>query len=180
MVIRPASTDDASAIQSIYAPIVQDSVISFEFQPPGVDEMRERIVQTLQQLPWLVSLDGKGAVSGYVYAGKHSERAAYQWSVNVSAYVRADCRRTGLGQRLYAALFDELTALGYFQAFAGITLPNVASVALHESMGFVPLGVYRKVGYKHGAWHDVGWWQKALRAPAQPAPPRAYRAAAPT
>jgi phosphinothricin acetyltransferase len=91
--------------------------------------------------------------------------------VDLSAYIRADSRGRGLGKMLYAALFDELTRLGYFQAFAGIALPNAASVALHENLGFEALGVYRNVGWKHGAWHDVGWWQKTLQAPAAPQEP---------
>ena len=120
----------------------------------------------------MVSEDDEGRVDGYVYASRHRERAAYQWSVDVTAYVRDDRRGQGIGKRLYARLFEELARLGYFQAFAGIALPNAASVALHESVGFEPVGVYRKVGYKLGAWHDVGWWQRAL----QPAPASASTA----
>jgi phosphinothricin acetyltransferase len=177
MTLRVATPDDAAAIAAIYAPIVLNTPISFEMEPPSVDEMRTRISNTLRALPWLVSLDAAGTVNGYVYASKHRERAAYQWSVDTSAYVRDDCRGQGVGRRLYQALFDELAGLGYFQAFAGIALPNAASVGLHEAMGFEPLGVYRQVGYKMGSWRDVGWWQKVLKAPvADPAPPRAFGA----
>ena len=177
MIIRTATPDDAEAIAAIYAPIVSDTSISFELEPPTADGMRSRVVSTLKLLPWLVSEDVSGAVSGYVYASRHRERAAYQWSVDVTAYVRADCRGQGIGKALYALLFEELVALGYCQAFAGIALPNDASVALHESAGFRPVGVYRCVGYKHGAWRDVGWWQRELQPPAdQPAAPRARSA----
>jgi L-amino acid N-acyltransferase YncA len=124
-----------------------------------------------------VSLDASGQVNGYAYAGKHRERAAYRWSVDVTAYVRSDARGQGVGRRLYRALRHELVALGYFQAFAGIALPNAASVGLHESVGFTPVGVFRQVGFKRGAWHDVGWWQWSLRQvtrvvpnPAEPQP----------
>lgn len=174
MSLRPARPDDAAAIAALYAPIVEHSIISFELVPPDAAEMRSRIEATLQRLPWLVSLDAQGAVNGYVYAGRHRERAAYQWSVDVSAYVRADTRGQGVGRRMYEALFPLLAALGYCQAFAGIALPNAASVGLHEAVGFEPLGVYRKVGFKHGAWHDVGWWQRPLQSPAAPQPLRAW------
>lgn len=175
MDIRTATIDDAPAIAAIYAPIVRETAISFELEPPTADEMGTRIATTLQRFPWLVSLDASDQVSGYVYASKHRERAAYQWSVDVTAYVRSDARGQGIGKQLYKSLLEELKTLGYAQAFAGIALPNVASVALHESMGFEPLGIYRKVGYKLNAWHDVGWWQRSIQALAQPGPPTAYR-----
>src|SRR6185503_12793179 len=160
--IRPATPEDAAAIAAIYAPIVRDTTISFELEPPSADEMRTRIGSTLRRLPWLVSVDDAGAVNGYVYAGKHRDPGAYQWSVNTSVYVRDDSRGQGVGRRLYQSLLDELARLGYFQAFAGIALPNAGSVALHESVGFEPIGVYQNVGHKHGAWRDVGWWQRPL------------------
>ncbi len=163
MIIRTATPDDAAAVQAIYAPIVRDTSISFETEPPTADEMRQRIIATLAQFPWLVALDDAGAVAGYVYASRYAERRAYRWSATVTAYVRADQRGRGVGKALYGELLAQLTALGYCQAFAGITLPNAGSVALHESVGFRPVGVYPAVGYKLGAWHDVGWWQLPLR-----------------
>ena len=178
MTIRTATPDDAEAVAAIYAHVVRDTVISFELEAPGVQEMRSRSAATLQRLPWLVSLDAGGEVNGYVYASKHRERAAYQWAVEATAYVRADSRGRGIGKRLYTRLFETLADLGYYQAFAGITLPNEASVALHESVGFERIAVYRNVGFKHGAWRDVGVWQKtlqALRTP--PQAPRAFAAA---
>ena len=171
MKIRAARPDDAEAIQAIYAPVVRDTTISFELEPPTVAEMRQRIVATTQ-LPWLVGVDEVGAVIGYVYAGKHRERAAYQWSVDVTAYVHAGHRGRGVGKALYAKLFEQLTEAGYCQAFAGIALPNAGSVALHEAVGFSPIGIYRNVGFKHGAWRDVGWWQRELQLTSVPEPPR--------
>jgi L-amino acid N-acyltransferase YncA len=173
MTIRIARAHDAPEIHAIYAPIVETTAISFEIEPPTVAQMRERVVETLRQFPWLVSVDDHGSVQGYAYACRHRERAAYQWCVDTAAYVRSDRRGCGMGTRLYQALFAELVTLGYYQAFAGITLPNDASVALHESVGFVPVGVYRNVGFKLGAWRDVGWWQKSLqplRTPSTPIP----------
>jgi phosphinothricin acetyltransferase len=177
MTIRVASPADAQAICAIYTPIVTDTIISFELEPPSVEAMQGRIAKTLETLPWLVNLDAQQRVNGYAYAGRHRERAAYQWSVDVSAYVREDARRMGVGRGLYEALCAELSALGYFQAFAGIALPNAASVGLHEAVGFVPIGVYHNVGFKAGAWRDVGWWQKALCPLAEPTPPKVFRAA---
>jgi len=174
MTIRLATAADADAVTAIYAPIVAGTSISFELAPPGIDEMRSRIALTLQALPWLVSEDAQGRVDGYAYAGRHRDRPAYQWSVDVTAYVREDARGRGVGRQLYRALLPVLSGLGYCQAFAGIALPNAASVALHESLGFQPIGVYRQVGFKLGAWRDVGWWQKALATTDDPAPPRAF------
>lgn len=176
MIIRTATPDDATAVAAIYAPIVAATTISFELEPPGVNEMRARIEATLKRLPWLVAVNDAGQVVGYVYASRHRERAAYQWSVDVSAYVHERSRGRGVGKALYGRLFEALVELGYCQAFAGIALPNAASVALHESVGFVPLGVYRRVGFKHGAWHDVGWWQRELKMVDQPAPPTLFQA----
>jgi phosphinothricin acetyltransferase len=114
-----------------------------------------------------------GEVQGYVYARPFRDRPAYQWSTEVTAYVGEGRRRGGVGRALYTSLFAILRLQGYVNAYAGITLPNAASVGLHEALGFVPVGVYRGCGYKCGAWHDVGFWQLELRPwPAQPAPPR--------
>jgi phosphinothricin acetyltransferase len=160
--IRLAAPEDAAGILAIYAPIVRDTIISFELEPPALDEMRRRIEATLTKLPWLVcELDRR--ILGYAYASRHRERAAYQWSVDVSVYVADGLRGQGLGRRLYAPLLGILADLGYYSALAGIVLPNPASVGLHEAMGFKPIGVYRNIGYKLGAWHDVGWWQCQLR-----------------
>jgi phosphinothricin acetyltransferase len=172
--IRIATSEDAAQIAAIYRPIVRRTTISFELEAPTVDEMRARIVKTLQRFPWLVSLDREGVVDGYVYASVFRDRPAYQWSVEVTAYVREDVRRSGVGRRLYGVLLEELRRLGYCQAFAGIALPNAASMGLHEAIGFTPIGVYRNVGFKFGQWRDVGWWQMALQCPERPDAPRAF------
>jgi L-amino acid N-acyltransferase YncA len=169
--IRLATERDAEEIAAIYAPNVTDTIISFESEPPTADEMRLRIEGTLERYPWLVC-ERRGRVLGYAYGGAHGYRAAYRWSVDVSVYVHEEARRTGVGRALYTSLFATLDLQGFYNAYAGATLPNPASVGLHESVGFRPVGVYRGVGYKLGAWHDVVWWHLPLRERvANPDPP---------
>jgi phosphinothricin acetyltransferase len=160
--IRWATEEDAGPFLDIYAPIVRDTPISFEVEPPTPEEMRRRIADTLVSLPWLVC-ERDGQLLGYAYASRHRARAAYQWCVDVSAYVAAGARRAGVARALYRALFGVLALQGYYNAYAGIALPNPASVGLHEALGFRPVGVYEAVGHKLGAWHDVGWWQLTLQ-----------------
>jgi L-amino acid N-acyltransferase YncA len=174
--IRVAQPSDAEAIAAIYAPIVRDTAISFEAEPPAPREMARRIAATLQTHPWLVA-EQDGEIAGYAYAGKHRDRAAYRWSVDVSAYIDARARRRGLGRVLYDRLIAILQRQGFHAAFAGIALPNGPSVGLHEAVGFRPVGIYKGVGFKHGQWRDVGWWRLELsEAPDEPAEPIAFAA----
>jgi L-amino acid N-acyltransferase YncA len=162
MIVRQARPDDARAFAAIYGPIVAETTISFEEVPPSEDEFRARIATVGETWPWLVGeLDG--TVLGYVYASRHRERAAYRWSVDVAAYVHADARGRGVASTLYRTLFRVLVRQGFHRAFAGITLPNDASIALHRSVGFELVGVYPQVGFKFGAWRDTSWWQRPLR-----------------
>jgi L-amino acid N-acyltransferase YncA len=169
--IRLAGRDDAEEIAAIYRPFVESTIISFETVAPEPREMADRIAATLARYPWLVC-ESEGEIAGYAYATKHRERKAYQWSVDTSAYVHPRYWRRGIGGGLYRSLFAVLSAQGFVNAYAGIALPNPASVGLHESAGFQPVGIYRSVGYKLGAWHDVGWWERALQnhetAPREP------------
>lgn len=171
--IRPATPADADQIAAIYAPIVRDTAISFETEPPSPTEMAQRITTTLETHPWLTAADGS-TVLGYAYASAHRARAAYRWSVDVTVYIAEPARGHGVGRALYGALLPTLKAQGFRSAFAGIALPNAGSVALHEAVGFKPLGVYEQVGFKLGAWRDVGWWQATLSdgvgVPAEPVP----------
>ena len=160
--IRLATEADASGVLAIYAPLVDETAITFDITPPTEDELRERLKATLSNIPWLVCTTD-GAIAGYAYAGSHHPREAYQWSADCSVYVHADHRARGIGRALYTTLFSCLRAQGFYNVYAGITLPNAASVALHEAMGFRLVGVYESVGHKLGAWHDVGWWHLALR-----------------
>jgi L-amino acid N-acyltransferase YncA len=171
MHIRLADENDAADIQAIYAPEVIETPITFETEPPSVDEIRRRLRETLALYPWL-ACEADGSVVGYAYATSHRSRASYRWSVDVSVYNHRGARGVGIGRALYTALLAILPVQGFVKAYAGITLPNPGSVGLHESMGFRPVGVYRDVGYKLGAWRDVGWWDLALQAaPAAPGEP---------
>ncbi len=165
--IRLANKNDAGQIQAIYGPIVSQTATSFEMEPPTVVEIRKRITATLPVLPWLVC-DRKGEVMGYVYAHLFRTRPAYQWSVETSVYVHPELRRSGIGRALYTSLLKILALQGYYNALAAITLPNLASQRLHEALGFKPVGVYHEVGFKLGAWHDVGWWQLNLQPKTSP------------
>ncbi len=165
--VRAATEDDAAAITALYAPIVNETAISFEKSPPNSHEVIARMLAT-PRLPWLVAETADG-LAGYAYASAHRQRPAYRWSVDASVYVDPGQQSQGVGRLLYEVLINEVRDLGYVSLFAGIALPNLASVKLHEAMGFMRVGVYRNVGYKSGSWRDVQWWHKVLREP--PVPP---------
>jgi L-amino acid N-acyltransferase YncA len=175
--IRDADPErDAAACAAIYAPNVEGSATSFEQRAPDAAEMAARISHYTASHPWLVAEDGGEAVA-YAYACPFQARPAYRWSASVSVYVAAGRTGEGLGRALYAELLERLRRQGFHSACAGITLPNPASVGLHESMGFEPVGVNREVGWKDGAWRDVGWWQLRLGPapagePPEPLPPQ--------
>jgi L-amino acid N-acyltransferase YncA len=160
--LRLAAPADAAQIAAIYAPFCLETAVSFETTAPDEGQMRERIGTLTQKYPWLVAASETGDVLGYAYVGKHRERAAYRWSVDFTAYLAPEAKRRGIGTALYRVLMRICQSLGYYRAFAGITLPNEASVRLHEKIGFRPIGVYRRVGFKLGRWHDVGWWSLDL------------------
>ena len=169
--LRLATAADAAAVRAIYAPFVRDAWVSFEAEVPSEAEVARRIAASAPAHPWLVATDAD-AVVGYAYASPHRSRAAYQWSADVSVYVAEGHRQRGVARALYGALFDVLRLQGMANAYAGIALPNAASVGAHEALGFEPVGVYRAVGYKLGAWRDVGWWSLRLGEGAAPDPPR--------
>lgn len=173
--IRAAESDrDAAACAAIYEPYVRDSPISFEAFAPGTDDFAARIASVWATHPFLVAERGD-EVAGFAYASPHRERAAYRWAADVAVYVAAGRHRQGVGRQLYGELFTRLREQRLRIACAGITMPNEASVGLHESFGFEPVGIYREIGYKAGAWRDVGWWQLHLgpvgAPPEEPLPP---------
>jgi L-amino acid N-acyltransferase YncA len=171
MMIRDADPHrDAAACAAIYAPFVRNTAVSFEESPPDAGAMVQRIASTQRTHPWVVAQEGDD-VAGYAYASSHRVRSAYRWAADVGIYVGDRHRGRGVGRALYDALLGLLAAQGFHVACAGITLPNPASVALHEAVGFEPVGVYHQIGFKHGAWHDVSWWQRRLTASAPVPPP---------
>jgi phosphinothricin acetyltransferase len=181
LTIRAADTADARAIRDIYALVVETTAISFELVPPTVEEMSARISKVTAQFPWLVAEVGDSVV-GYVYASAHSERAAYRWTVETSVYIEEGWRGRGLGGALYDELIGQLRELGYLVAIAGIALPNDASIAVHERVGFRRVGTLPSVGHKFGAWWDVGYWCLPIvdLLPVVPTEPRRWQRSRPT
>jgi L-amino acid N-acyltransferase YncA len=161
LIIRPATAADAVACAAIYAPFVTDSWVSFELTPPDASEIASRIADYSKTHRWLIA-DADGEVAGYAYGSPHRTREAYRSSCDVAVYVDPVFARQGAGRALYGALLPDLQERGYHAVFAGIALPNDASIGLHEAADFTPVGVYREVGWKLGSWRDVGWWQRLL------------------
>jgi phosphinothricin acetyltransferase len=175
--LRLATETDAAAVRRIYEPYVDDTAITFELEPPSTDEIRDRIRETLTDYPWLVC-EVDGDVVGYAYGGPVRKREAYQWSVESSVYVDSTAHRNGVARGLYESLLELLELQGYTTVYAVATLPNPPSVAFHESFGFEQDAAFEKMGYKHGEWHDVGWWSLTLRDhPSDPDPPLSLSAA---
>ena len=159
--VRIAAEADAEAIAAIYAPYVRETAISFDEEPPSPDEMRRRLVSARDTYPFLVFDDG-GRIQGFAYASAHRAKPAYRWSVETTVYAPRHLHRRGIGKALYTRLIDLLIRQGFHAAFAGIVPPNQGSVGLHEAMGFVYLGTFPEIGFKHGQFHDLGWWRRTL------------------
>ncbi len=176
MILRLATPADAAECLKIYAPFIRETAVTFETAVPSAREFATRIEKVLALAPWLVCEEGR-EIAGYAYGAKIREREAYQWSMEVSVYVAEAFQKRGVGRALYGALLKILRLQGFCNAYAGATLPNAASVAFHESFGFRHVGTYRSIGFKFGAWRDVGWWSLELQ-PAYPEIPERPRALA--
>lgn len=169
--IRSVTDKDIEGILNIYAPIIKNTIISFETEVPDVAEMENRIREITRYYPWLVC-EKEGKILGYAYASPHRSRAAYQWSADVSVYVDENVHRKGVGRGLVTSVSELLKLQGLYNAYAGVALPNTASTRLFEKMGFERLGVFWKVGYKHGKWRNVAMFHKPLQPHInEPTPP---------
>lgn len=159
--IRLITESDAQAVLDIYKPYVLNTIISFEYEVPTLDEYLQRIKTNTEDYPWLVCLY-ENKIVGYAYASKHRARTAYQWSPESTVYLSPEVHRKGIARALYETLFALLRLQGHFNVYAGIGLPNDKSVGFHKAMGFEEIGVFKKVGYKLGNWHDTHWFQFSL------------------
>ncbi len=157
--IRPVTENDVQDICDIYNYFVKNTPISFEENAISYNEMEQRIATQSIDYPWLVYEDA-GKVVAYAYADKWKARSAYRFTLESTIYTSNDSKGKGIGTKLYEALFDELTTRSVRSVMAVIALPNLASVGLHEKMGFEKVAHFKEVGYKHKEWIDVGYWQK--------------------
>ena len=159
--IRLIAEEDADEVLNVYQYFVDHTVVSFEYEAPTRDEYRQRIITTTEKYPWLVCLHDNNII-GFAYASTHRHRAAYQWSPESTIYFAADFHTKGIGRIIYETLFQLLKLQGFYNVFAGITLPNEKSVGLHMALGFKEVGVFRNIGYKQGNWHHTHWFQLDL------------------
>lgn len=175
--LRPATPEDAGALLEIYRPYVENTAITFEYTVPTLAEFTQRVQGTLEKFPYLVAQQG-GELLGYAYAGPFHPRAAYQWAVEVTIYLRQDQRGNGLGRRLYEALEELLRAQHVLSCYACIAYPEQedeyltqASVRFHGKLGYTQVGRFHQCGYKFGRWYDMVWMEKRLAGPLTPPPP---------
>ena len=160
--IRTATPDDAAIISEIYNHYIKNTVITFEEDEVSASEIRQRMLAIKEdKLPWLMAED-QGQVIGYAYASKWKERCAYRYSVEVTVYLCPSAKKKGWGSRLYQTLFERLKEMDIHVVIGGITLPNPASITLHEKFGMEKVAHFKEVGYKFKQWLDVGYWQLSL------------------
>lgn len=174
--IRPAVPEDAEALLEIYAPYVKNTAITFECEVPDIEEFRERIRKVTKKYPYILA-EKEGKILGYAYASAFNERAAYDWSVEVSIYVRQEERRGGIGKTLYAVLEERLRQQGIQNLYACIASPpqeddhlTKDSIYFHEKMGYTLIGTFHKCGYKFERWYDMVWMEKMLGEHKKPKP----------
>ena len=167
--IRFAAAKDAAELLEVYAPYVTGTTVSFEYEVPAVEEFRRRVEETSARYPYLV-WEEDGALLGYAYAHPYAARPAYQWSAELTVYLRQGVSRRGLGSQLYGALMELLRLQGVRNVYGCVTAENTASVAFHHALGFREAGRFSQVGYKLGRWLDVLWLEKAIASGGEPQP----------
>ncbi len=163
MPIRPFTLADCAPTADLVNIYINTTAIHFGTEPQGADYFEKLWTTTRDRYPWLTATTDDGAYAGFAKAGVWRDRTAYSWTPETAIYITRAAQGRGIGVALYRALLDELRTRGFHSAVAGITLPNAASVRVHEAVGFVPAGVIRQAGHKFNAWHDVGFWQVLLR-----------------
>lgn len=160
--IRAVRNSDASAICEIYNHFVRESIATFDEVPISERDIGQRIVKIVERFPWY-TWEEEGTVAGYAYAAPWMSRSAYRFAVETTIYVSPDFARRGIGTRLYEAVLESLRESGFHSAVAGISLPNPASIGLHEKLGFRRIAVFEEIGFKFGRWIDVGYWELLLK-----------------
>ncbi len=181
--LRPATADDAEALSRIYAPYVETTAITFEYEAPTAEEFRRRIAETEERYPWLVACgqDNPSHIFGYAYASVYHGRPAYWWSVETSIYLAQDARGKGIGRILHDGLVEELKRRGIQNMYACITaIPEGrrgdpyltdASIRFHTKLGYRMIGRFQECGYKFSRWYDVVWMELMIGDHPVPAPP---------
>ncbi|MDR1862421.1 MAG: GNAT family N-acetyltransferase [Treponema sp.] len=159
--IRPVKAGDAVSIATIYNYYIKNTVITFEEIPVSINEIGKRIREIGAKYPWLV-WEESGAVTGYAYADAWKERSAYRRAAELSIYIKPDFQGKGIGRALFSRVLEEVRKTGIHALVSGITLPNEASVALHEKFGFKNIACFNEIGFKSGKWLDVGYWELIL------------------
>ena len=162
MLLQLIKEEDISEVLEIYAPYVQNTPITFECDIPSLENFSDRVHHYTEQYPWIVAKD-HGKILGYAYASTYRSREAYQWCCELSVYLRPQAQGMDLGRTLYSALMDLLTLQGYYTVYGVITLPNEASLALHNQLGFSMDGIQENCGFKLGSWHNTAIMSKTLR-----------------
>ncbi len=162
MILQLIKEEDIAEVLEIYTPYIQNTAITFECEIPSLESFSERVRHYTEQYPWIVAKD-HGKIVGYAYASLYRGREAYQWCCELSVYLRPEVRGRDLGRTLYSALMDLLTLQGYYTVYGVITLPNEASLALHNQLGFSVDGIQENCGFKLGSWHNTAIMSKALQ-----------------
>ena len=159
--IRIAKESDIKEILAIYTPYVRETAITFEYTVPTLEEFRERIRKTLTKYPYLVAVQ-EAEILGYAYASEFKNRAAYDWAVETTIYVKQDSRKSGVGKKLYQALEEVLKRQNICNLYACIAYPNPGSIGFHEHLGYQTIGHFSKCGYKFETWYDMIWMEKMI------------------